>query len=74
MQYTLKDVTLTKEEFFELKQCVGEFRRICRDQVYRYVQGDYQKCNDSVSNQRLQIAESLVALLDRAERLNNNVK
>ena len=74
MQYTLKDITLTKEEFFELKQCVGEFRRICRDQVYRYVGGDYQRGNDEVSNQRLVIAENLVASLDRAEWLNNNIK
>lgn len=74
MQYTLKDITLTKEEFFELKQCVGEFRRICRDQVYRYVGGDYQRGNDEVSNQRLAIAENLVASLDRAEWLNNNIK
>lgn len=74
MQYTLKGITLTKEEFFELKQCVGEFRRICRDQVYRYVGGAYQKCDDGVSNQRLKIAENLVAVLNRVEYLNNNVK
>jgi hypothetical protein len=68
------DLTLSKEEFFELRQCVGEFRRICRDQVYRYVGGDYQKSDNEVSNKRLEIAESLVAALDRIEWLNNNIK
>jgi len=74
VQYTVKDLTLSKEEFFELRQCVGEFRRICRDQVYRYVGGDYQKSDNEVSNKRLEIAESLVAALDRIEWLNNNIK
>lgn len=74
MQYIVKDLTLSKEEFFELRQCVGEFRRICRDQVFRYVGGDYQKSDNEVSNKRLEIAESLVAALDRIEWLNNNIK
>jgi len=74
VQYIVKDLTLSKEEFFELRQCVGEFRRICRDQVFRYVGGDYQKSDNEVSNKRLEIAESLVAALDRIEWLNNNIK
>jgi len=74
VQYTLKDITLSQEEFSELKLCLGEHRRICRDQVYRYVKGDYQKSDNEVSNKRLEIAESLIAALDRAEWLNNNIK
>lgn len=32
MNYTIKDVTLTGEEFDELQAILGEHRRICREQ------------------------------------------
>jgi len=32
MNYTIKDTVLTDEEFEELKQALGEHRRICREQ------------------------------------------
>ncbi len=74
MTYHIKDAELSKEEFFELKQCLGEFRRICRDQVFRYVGGDYQKSENEINVKRLEIAESLLSFIDRIEWLNNNVK
>jgi len=74
VKYTFRDVKLTQEEFFELKQCVGEFRRICRDQAYRYVNGDYVKIEGIVNQDRYRISESLVAFLDEVERLNKTVK
>lgn len=74
MNYTFRDVTLSEEEFFELKQCVGEFRRICRDQVYRYVNGEYLKSDNEVSNNRLRISEALVLFLDGVEHLNKTIE
>lgn len=74
MNYTFRDVTLTEDEFFELKQCVGEFRRICRDQVYRYVKGEYLSCDNEVSKKRYDISESLISFLDEVERLNKTVE
>ena len=74
MTYHIKDTLLSEKEFFELKQCVGEFRRICRDQVYRHVGGDYQKSNNEVSNERLEIAERLVSFLNEIEWKNKNAK
>ena len=62
---------LSKEEFFELRQCIGEFRRVCRDQVFKYVAGEYLKTNNEINNQRLQIAESLVAIISRTEQENS---
>lgn len=60
MNYTIKDVSLSEQEFYELWCTLGEFRRICYDQVYRYVKGDYVKNDDVVTNERLEIAESLI--------------
>jgi len=74
VNYTFRDITLSEEEFFELKQCVGEFRRICRDQVYRYVNGEYFKSDNEVSNNRLTISEALVLFLDEVERLNKTIE
>jgi len=74
VNYTFRDVTLSKEEFFELKQCLGEFRRICRDSVYRYVKGEYLSSNDSVGNKRYKISENLISFLDEVERLNKTVE
>lgn len=74
MNYTFRDITLSEEEFFELKQCVGEFRRICRDQVYRYVNGEYLKSNNEVSNNRLKVSETLSLFLDEVERLNKTIE
>ena len=74
MNYTFRDVTLSAEEFFELKQCVGEFRRICRDSVYRYVKGEYLSSSDSVGLNRFRISEALVLFLDEVERLNKTVE
>lgn len=74
MNYTFRDVSLTQEEFFELKQCVGEFRRICRDQTYRHVGGEYLKSENEINSKRLNMAENLVAFLENVEWKNNNIK
>lgn len=74
MNYTFRDVTLSEEEFFELKQCVGEFRRICRDQVYRYVKGDYLRADNEISNKRFEVSDSLIRFLGEVERLNKTVE
>lgn len=74
MTYHIKDTELSEKEFFELKQCVGEFRRICHDQVYRYVGGNYEKSNNEVGNERLEIANKLVAFLNEIEFKNKNIK
>ena len=74
MTYHIKDTELSEEEFAELKQCVGEFRRICRDQVYYYVKGEYFKSNNSISNHRLKIAENLLSFLNEIEYKNKNSK
>jgi hypothetical protein len=74
VNYTFKDITFTQEEFTELKTAMGEFRRICRDQVYRYVKGDYVKSNSEVNTNRLEIAESIVNKINTAEYLNHNIK
>jgi len=74
VNYTFRDVTLNEEEFFELRQCVGEFRRICRDQVYRYVRGEYLKSDNGVSNNRLHISENLMQFLDEVEHNNKTIQ
>lgn len=56
----------TEEEIFELKQVIGEFKRISRDQVYRYVKGSYESSTDVVSNKRLEVATSLLEKINLA--------
>jgi len=74
VNYTFRDVTLNEEEFFELKQCVGEFRRICRDQTYRYLKGGYLSSEDKVSKMRYNISETLVSFLGEVERNNKTIE
>jgi hypothetical protein len=74
MYYTFKDITFTQEEFIELKTVLGESRRVCRDQVWRYVKGSYEQSDNTVSKQRLEIADSILAKLSIAEYLNKTVK
>lgn len=74
MNYTFRDITLTEKEFFELKQCVGEFHRICRDSVFRYVEGEYLSSNDIVGNERYKISENLISFLNEVEKLNKTVE
>lgn len=74
MNYSFQDITFTCEEFTEFKTVIGEFKRICQDQVFRYVKGSYEQSNDAVSKQRLYIAESILAKLNAAEHLNHNIK
>jgi hypothetical protein len=74
VNYSFRDITFSKEEFIELKTVVGEFKRICHDQVYRYVKGSYEQGGDAVSQKRLEIAESILSKLNTAEFLNKTVK
>lgn len=74
MNYSFKDITFTQEEFTELKTVVGEFRRVCHDQVWRYVKGSYEQSFNEVSMERLKIAESILSKLNTAEYLNHNIK
>jgi hypothetical protein len=74
VRYIFRDITLSEEEFFELKLCVGEFRRICRDQVYRYVNDEYLKSNDEVSNNRFKVLEALSLFLNKVESLNKAIE
>lgn len=74
MNYSFKDITFSQEEFTELKTAMGEFKRVCHDQVWRYVKGNYEKSSNKVSITRLEIAESILAKLNTAEYLNYNIK
>lgn len=74
MNYTFKDITFTQEEFVELKNAMGEFRRVCRDQVWRYVKGSYESGSSSHSKHLLEIAESILHKINTAEYLNHNTK
>jgi len=60
MTYHIKDTVLTQKEFNELFAVLGEFRRICRDQVTRWVKTEYQSTEDIVSLDRLKLSESLI--------------
>ena len=74
MNYTFRDITFSEEEFIELKTVIGEFKRVCHDQVWRYVKGSYEKSDNKVSEERLAIAESILSKLNTAEYLNHTVK
>jgi hypothetical protein len=63
MNYTFKDQTLSENEFNDLKWCVGEYRRICREQS-----------RSSYGQERLNIAESLLSFLNEVEYLNKYTK
>ena len=65
MTYHIKDSELSEKEFFELKQCVGEFRRTCRDQAYG---------GNEESVERFKIAENLISFLNEIEWKNKNIK
>jgi len=65
VSYIFKDTVFSKEEFEDLKQCVGEYRRIIRDQSHS---------KNEYTLHKLEIANNLVAILDRVEWLNNNTK
>jgi len=66
LNYTFRDVTLTESEFNDLKWTVGEYRRICREQL----NGD----KDSFSFQRFQNAENIISFLNEVEVKNKIVK
>lgn len=74
MNYTVRDLVFSQEEFSELESILGEHRRICRDQVTRYVKGEYQTSECFVSHQRLNTVESLINKIDRVKWLNHQVK
>lgn len=63
MNYTVRDVTLTQEEFNELWTILGEHRRICRDQVTRWVKEKDEDSDNIVSKERLEISENLISKL-----------
>lgn len=74
MNYTVRDLVFSAEEFSELKIILSEHRRICRDQVTRYVQGEYQTTECSVTHHRYKIIESIINKIDNIEWLNHTVK
>lgn len=63
MNYHIKDTVLSEKEFSDLKWCVGEYRRVCREQS-----------NSEFGKERLNIAENLVSIINEVEWKNNNVK
>ena len=63
MNYHIKDTSLSEKEFKDLKWCVGEYSRICREQS-----------NSEFGTERLTIAESLVQFLDNIEWKNIHAK
>jgi len=74
VNYAFKDITFTQEEFTELKTAMGEFRRVCRDQVWRHVNGSYESSSSLYSKHLLEISESIVCKINTAEYLNHNIK
>lgn len=63
MNYTIRDTVLTQQEFDELWAILGEHRRICRDQVTRWVKEKYEDSDNIVSKERLEISENLISKL-----------
>jgi len=63
VNYHIKDTSLSEKEFKDLKWCVGEYRRVCREQS-----------NSEFGKERLTIAESLVQFLDNIEWKNIHAK
>lgn len=63
MNYSIKDTVLSEEEFYDLKWCVGEYRRICREQS-----------NSNFGKHKLEIANNLVLTLDNIQWKNNITK
>jgi len=71
MSYHFKDTVLTQEEFDELFAVLGEFRRICRDQVTRHVRDRYETTENETSLNRLNLAESLIYKLITDVKIKN---
>jgi len=65
VNYVFKDIVFSKEEFETLRQCIGEYRRIVRDQTHN---------NSEYALHKLEIANNIIAIIDRVEWLNNNTK
>lgn len=60
MNYTVRDVALTQEEFDELGAILGEHRRICREQN-----------TSEVGNHRYQLSEDLIYKLITEVKIKN---
>lgn len=71
MTYHIKDTVLTQEEFDELWAILGEHKRICRDQVTRWVKTGYQSTNDITANNRLKLSEDLIYKLITDVKIKN---
>jgi len=63
VNYTFRDVALTGEEFCNLKWCVGEYKRICREQS-----------GSGYGKEQYEIANNIAMFLDEVERLNKTVE
>lgn len=63
MNYHIKDTVLSEKEFSDLKWCLGEYRRVCREQS-----------SSEFGREKLAIAENLMLTINDIEWKNNNVK
>jgi len=54
---------LTEEEFKNLNFILGDFRRITRDQYYRFVKTEYTYSECSINRERFEIAQNLLKKL-----------
>jgi len=63
MNYSVKDTIFSQEEFENLKWCVGEYRRVCREQAF-----------SEFGKHKLAIVESILCKLNDVEWKNKNIK
>lgn len=63
MNYSIKDTVFSHEEFYDLKWCVGEYKRLCREQA-----------TSEYGRNKLIIAENIAHKLDEIEWKNKNIK
>jgi len=66
LNYTFRDVALSAEEFRDLKWAVGEYRRVCREQL--------NEDKESVAFQRYKNAENILLFLNEVEFKNKTVE
>lgn len=68
MNYTFRDVELTEEEFKDLKWAVGEYRRVCREQIV-----NVNDTKTSFAFVRYKNAESILSFLNQVEYNNTYI-
>lgn len=59
----------TDEEYNELQWVLGEYVRLTRDSVRRYVKAEYKQSNDQQSNLRYNIAKNLLDKIGAAVKI-----